>query len=83
MNFTVTTDNKNTDITLTQTKKNDILYLQVDMISKQEQIPESFSVSWKFSAKDCAFTWNPSMGDIHGLYFDWGLKTIKSRLFPL
>lgn len=80
MNFTVSTNSKTADIRLTQKKEKDILYLQVDMINEKEEIPQSFSVNWKFSAKDCAFTWNPSMGDIHGLYFEWGLKTIKSRL---
>ncbi len=80
MNFTISTNSKTADIRLTQKKEKDILYLQVDMINEKEEIPQSFSVNWKFSAKDCAFTWNPSMGDIHGLYFEWGLKTIKSRL---
>ncbi len=80
MNFTVCSTNKNTNITLTENKQNDVLYLKIDMTSPKEEIPESFSVNWRISAADCAFTWNPSMGDIHGLYFDWGLKTIESRL---
>ncbi len=80
MNFTVQSDSKNTDFSLTQSTLNDIIYLKVDMTTAKEQIPESFSVNWKISAADCAFTWNPSMGDIHGLYFEWGLKTVKSRL---
>ena len=80
MDFTVYSDNKNTDIKLTKSTKNGILYVKIDMTTENEEVPASFSVTWKVSAADCAFTWNPSMGDIHGLYFEWGLKTVKSRL---
>ena len=80
MDFTVHSDNKNADIRLTQSAENGIMFIRIDMTSEKEEVPESFSVNWEISAADCAFTWNPSMGDIHGLYFDWSLKTVKSRL---
>lgn len=80
MDFNITGGNKNADITLEKKQNGDILYLSVKMTLAEEEIPERFSVKWKFSAKDCAFTWNPGMMDIHGLYFEWGKKIIKSRL---
>lgn len=80
MDFTVTGGNKNANITISENKSGEILFLTVNMTLSEPEIPEKFSVKWKFSVKDCAFTWNPGMMDIHGLYFDWGKKTIKSRL---
>ena len=78
--FSITGGNRNAVIKTEQKQEGDILSLFVKMILPEEEIPEKFSVKWKFSAKDCAFTWNPSMMDIHGLYFDWGKKIMKSRL---
>lgn len=80
MDFTIIGGNKNAVIAVDKKQEGDILFLSVNMTLKEPQIPEKFSVKWKFSAKDCAFTWNPGMMDIHGLYFDWGKKVIKSRL---
>ncbi len=80
MNYTVNGGNKNADIKITEKQENGILYLQLNMKLSSPEIPERFSVNFKFSASDCAFTWNPGMMDIHGLYFDWGKKIIKSRL---
>ena len=80
MNYTVNGGNKNADIKITEKQENGILYLQLNMKLSSPEIPERFSVNFKFSAADCAFTWNPGMMDIHGLYFDWGKKIIKSRL---
>lgn len=80
MDFNVIGGNENAVITIKKKQDGDILYLFVNMNLPNAEIPEKFSVKWKFSAKDCAFTWNPGMMDIHGLYFDWGKKVIKSRL---
>ncbi len=80
MNFKISGGNKNAKITLNKKQVGNILFLTVNMSLPKDEIPEKFSITWYFSAKDCAFTWNPSMGDIHGLYFDWGPKIVKSRL---
>lgn len=80
MDFNIIGGNKGAVITTSQKQDGGILYLSVNMALSEPHIPEKFSVCWKFSAKDCAFTWNPDMMDIHGLYFDWGKKTVKSRL---
>lgn len=80
MSFTISGGNKNALIKITEKREGDLLFLFVNMTLPEAQIPEKFSISWKHSVKDCAFTWNPAMGDIHGLYFDWGKKIIKSRL---
>lgn len=80
MNFTINGGNQNAEIALTEKLSGDILYLNVDMKMPEAEIPEKFSVTWFFSAKDIASTWNPSLQEIHGLFFDWGKKTIKSRL---
>ncbi len=80
MDFTIISGNKNADIKIEKKQDGDILYLFVNMTLQEPEISEKFSVKWKFSAKDCAFTWNPGMMDIHGLYFDWSKKVIKSRL---
>ncbi len=80
MNFKIISTNENAKISVTEKREGDILLLYVNMSRPEAAIPAKFSVSWYFSAKDCAYTWNPSMMDIHGLYFDWSKKTIKSRL---
>ena len=80
MNFKIISTNENAKITVTEKSEGDILFLNIDMNLPEAEIPEKFSVRWYFSAKDCAYTWNPSMMDIHGLYFDWSKKTVKSRL---
>ena len=80
MSFTISGGNKNALIKITEKREGDLLFLFVNMTLPEAQIPEKFSIAWKHSVKDCAFTWNPGMGDIHGLYFDWGKKIIKSRL---
>ncbi len=72
--------NKNAVITTDEKICGDILEITVNMILPQPQIPEKFTIRWYYSAKDSFFTWNPGMMDIHGLYFDWGKKIIKSRL---
>lgn len=80
MDFKISGENKNAEISLNETQSGDVLYLKVDMTLPEEEIPEKFSVTWYFSAKDCASTWSPSLQEIHGLFFDWGKKRIKSRL---
>ena len=80
MSFTISGGNKNATIKITEKREGNLLFLFVNMTLPEAQIPEKFSIAWKHSVKDCAFTWNPGMGDIHGLYFDWGKKIIKSRL---
>lgn len=80
MKITVLNNNKNSTVELTETKMGDITEITVDLSFEEEAIPKSLTLRWYIEADDCAFTWNPSMMDIHGLYFDWGKKTIKSRL---
>ena len=80
MDFQIIGGNKGAEITLDKIIMGDILEVSIDFSLSEEAIPEKFTLRWYFSAKDCAFTWNPSMMDIHGLYFDWGKKIIKSRL---
>ena len=80
MDFQIIGGNKGAEITLDKIIMGDILEVSIDFSLPEEEIPEKFTLRWYFSAKDCAFTWNPSMMDIHGLYFDWGKKIIKSRL---
>lgn len=80
MDFKINGGNKNAIIKTTEIDDNGVTFINIDVAFDKDQIPETFSVNWKFSAKDCAFTWNPGMMDIHGLYFDWGKKVIKSRL---
>lgn len=80
MDFKIIGAEKNAKINLKQKTENGIVFLSVELKYDEPKTPEKFTVRWYFSAKDCAFTWNPSMADIHGLYFDWGKKIIKSRL---
>lgn len=80
MDFTITGGNKNAEITINQKQSGDILFLAVSMTLPEAEIPEEFSIRWSFSAKDCASTWSPSLQEVHGLFFDWGKKKIKSRL---
>ena len=80
MNFRISGGNKNAKISLNEKKDGDILYLTVNMTLPEAEIPELFSIKWNFSASDIASTWNPGMHDIHGLGFEWGQITAKSRL---
>lgn len=80
MNFRISGRNKNVKISLNEKKDGDILYLTVNMTLPEAEIPELFSIKWNFSASDIASTWNPGMHDIHGLGFEWGHITAKSRL---
>lgn len=80
MDFQIICTDKSAQIKLNQRTEADIVFLTVDLKYEEPKIPEKFTIRWHFNASDCAFTWNPSMMDIHGLYFDWGKKTIKSRL---
>ncbi len=80
MDFKINCEDINAIIKIAEYNEGNITFIRLDVSFEKEQVPETFSLNWKFSAKDCAFTWNPGMMDIHGLYFDWGKKTIKSRL---
>lgn len=80
MNFKIIGGNKNAQIILNEKKDGDMLYLTVNLHMDEEQIPEAFTLTFNFSARDVASTWSPSLSDIHGLYFDWSKVQIKSRL---
>jgi len=80
MKFSVSGGNKNAKISLTEKKDGDILYLTVSMTLPEAEIPKAFEIKWFFPASDIASTWNPGMLDIHGLGFEWGQITVKSRL---
>ncbi|MBO5934788.1 MAG: alpha-galactosidase [Clostridia bacterium] len=80
MNFRISGGNKSADIRLTENRIGDILYLTVNMTLPTPEIPETFSIKWNFSASDVHSTWNPSLLDIHGLAFEWGMLKLQSRL---
>ena len=80
MDFKIIGGNENAEITLDKIIMGDILEITLDVAFEEKQTPEKFTIRWEIDAKDCAFTWNPGMMDIHGLYFNWGKKIIKSRL---
>ncbi len=80
MDITILNNNHNSTLELTETKMGDVTEITVDLNFEEATIPEKVTLRWYLSAVDCAFTWNPGMMDIHGLYFDWGKKIIKSRL---
>lgn len=80
MNFKVVGGNKNAKITLNEKKDGDILYLTVNLHMDDAAIPEAFSVEFNVDAKDVYSTWSPSLSDIHGLFFEWGKVSIRSRL---
>ena len=80
MNFKITGGNKNAVITLDENRIGDIVFLNLNVKLASSEIPEPIHLTWNFSASDCVSTWNPSLLDIHGLAFDWGKLTVKSRL---
>ncbi len=80
MNFEITGGNKNAAFNLTENRVGDILFLTVNLTLPKAEIPEPFCIKWNFSASDCYSSWNPSLLDIHGLFFDWSKLTVKSRL---
>lgn len=80
MNFRISGGNKSADIRLTENRIGDILYLTVNMTLPTPEIPETFSIKWNLSASDVHSTWNPSLLDIHGLAFEWGMLKLQSRL---
>lgn len=80
MNFRISGGNKNAKISLNEKKDGDILYLTVNMTLPEAEIPETFKIIWNFPASDITSTWNPSLLDIHGLAFEWGMLRVQSRL---
>lgn len=80
MNFKIAGGNKNAVITLDENRIGDIVFLNLNVKLASAEIPEPIHLTWNFSASDCVSTWNPSLLDIHGLAFDWGKLTVKSRL---
>lgn len=80
MDFAVTGGNKNAKITLSQNMIDGVLFLNVNMTLPEKEIPKPFSIKWNFNASDCYSTWNPSLRQIPGLYFDWSKLEVKSRL---
>ena len=80
MNFKITGGNKNAVIALNENRVGDIVFLNLNVKMEKAEIPEPIYLTWNFSASDCVSTWNPSLLDIHGLAFDWGKLTVKSRL---
>ena len=80
MDFKIIDNKQNATVQTNKIIMGDIEEITVDIDFPQELVPEKITLRWYFPATDCAFTWNPGMMDIHGLYFDWGKKVIKSRL---
>lgn len=80
MDFEINCGNKNAEFTLKQKESDGILYLTVNMTMPEAQIPESFKIEWRCSAKDVYSTWSPSLSTIHGLFYEWGKLENKSRL---
>ncbi len=80
MNFTVTGGNVGANITLSENREGDILFLSVEMTLKEKEVPKPFLIKWSFGASDCYSTWNPSSHNIRGLFFDWSKLEVKSRL---
>ncbi len=80
MNFKIENKNKNSVCNLTETRDGDLLFVELNIDFDEPTVPEEVSILWHFSVEDCYSTWNPSDLGIHGLDFEWGFKSVQSRL---
>jgi len=44
-----------------QTETDGVLFIHIKMKQPKEEIPQPFSLEWKFPAKDCYSVWNPNL----------------------
>ena len=79
LNFEVFCKSENTKVTLTQTVKGDILFVDVKMQQYETAVPEEFSVKWRINAADACGVWN-SFARNHSIRPDWGMVDAISRL---
>ena len=81
MDFKIKCPDDAAKIVIENKKETDgILFLDVRMTYEKEQIPSSFTVSWKFPVIDCFSTWSPSFGSSHQLLPNWSRQKTHSRL---
>lgn len=80
MEFTVTKNRPETEVTLTEeTLREGILLLKVDLRAEQAVVPEPLTVRWKIDCTDIYSTWSPMTGFRRVLAPDWGKKVTRSR----
>ena len=81
MNFTISSNSTTADIKIEkQYEKEGITYLDLRVTYEKEQIPESFTLMWKFPVVDCYSMWTPDFLGNSAMRPDWGPNATYSRL---
>lgn len=81
INFNVIGGNVDAVITVeNQWEEEHIYYADVKMKLAEEQLPEKFSLLWKFPAKDCFSIWSPSCKTVRNLGPEWLKQVTNARL---
>lgn len=81
MNFEINGGNKNAVYSIENQKtENDIFYADLKVVFEQEEIPQTFSLTWKFPAIDCYSVWSPAIRHVRNLMPNWNPNPSPSRL---
>ena len=81
MEFHITGGNRNAKITLDhQSEQDGILSFDVNLSLPQEEIPETFRISFEFPIVDIYSTWGPAFGANRELGPNWSKRVTRSRL---
>ena len=71
--------NNNSEVSLSNSVVNDVLFVDVKMEQEECVVPEQFSVKWRIDASDCCGVWN-SFTRNHTIRPDWSNVDAISRL---
>lgn len=80
MFFKITGGNADAKADIDVSEENGIVTAELNIVFAAKQIPETFSVSWKFPAVDCYSTWSPSIRDDHSIQPNWASRRTASEL---
>ncbi len=78
--FNIITEDKSALISVTEHKKGEISYLEVDYKTENAKIPERFSIKWNFFNKDCCSVVSPAVHNFRGKGMNWVYQKTTSRL---
>lgn len=81
MNFKITGGNKNATITIKNEREKDgIFYFDVELSMDVPEVPEKFTVMWKFPVENCYSVWSPAIKADRHLGPNWKRRETQSRL---
>lgn len=81
MDFKITGGNENASITIQNKKEEDgVLYFDVNVSMNNPEVPEKFTIMWKFPVDNCYSVWSPAINADRHLGPNWRKRVTHSRL---